>query len=471
MRPGANHRYGWGSEGLRSVRFRVIRLVLATAAACLAVALGNRGTPVAAQDDRLSTLDDRIIRICADLDLGGAITVLGPSGSDVNLVNSADWGRQIQMSHYSGPVPFLPPNGKHPTPTWAGLGWNPIQSGDCFGHRSRVVEHTNDGATLYVKCIPMQWPLENEPGECTYESWITLEGNTAHVRGRMVNQRTDHTQYTGRDQELPAVYTNGPWWRLMTYTGDAPYTGGELTQIPASMPWTAWLATEHWAALVDDAGWGLGIWEPTATRFLGGFAGEPGKGGPKDGPTGYIAPLQVEILDWNVVYEYEYTLIVGSLEEIRKHVTDHAGPSTPPSWRFEHDRQHWSYVNAVDAGWPIEGELNVLVEGDDPQLTGPTGFWRAEEAPRLVIEGAWQTTGALAQVFWSRHDREGLRDDQSGRFPVTADGQMRTYAVDLGASPEYRGAITGLRIDPVDAGGPGESVRIRSIGFEGPAGP
>ena len=67
------------------------------------------------------------------------------------------------MSYYAGPVPFTP-KGKQPAPQWRGLGWNPIQAGDHFGNASKVLEHRNDGKSIYVKCVPMQWPLDNEPG-------------------------------------------------------------------------------------------------------------------------------------------------------------------------------------------------------------------------------------------------------------------------------------------------------------------
>ena len=46
--------------------------------------------------------------------------------------------------------------------------------------------------------------LEDEPGECTFECWIQLDGATAKVRSRMVNHRSDTTQYAARQQELPA---------------------------------------------------------------------------------------------------------------------------------------------------------------------------------------------------------------------------------------------------------------------------
>ncbi|MBV9850350.1 MAG: hypothetical protein JO250_11805 [Armatimonadetes bacterium] len=410
----------------------------------------------------MSYLDDGRIRLGVDLGLGGAITYLSRAGSDVNVVNSFDWGRQIQMSFYSGPIPFTP-HGKQPQPAWAPLGWNPIQSGDAFGNRSRVIESRNDGREIYVKCIPMQWPLNNEPGECTFESWIRLDGDTARVRGRLVNHRADQTQYSGRGQELPAIYTNGPWYRLMTYTGDRPFTGDAVNQIPSKFPWPNWQATENWAALVNEAGWGLGVWEPGVTLFGGGFSGKPGTGGPKDDPTGYIAPVYEEILDHDIVYDFQYVLILGNLDEIRAYVYAHAPRPAPPDYRFQKDRQHWRYVNATDTGWPIRGELKVTLDQNDPQMIGPDGFWLAAQAPKLFLRAAFHTGSDSAQVFWKRFDAPDFSESQSLTFPILPDGRYHTYVVNLSASPEYRGAITGLRLDPEPAGRPGDFIRVQSI--------
>lgn len=417
--------------------------------------------------ERMSYIENDSIKLGINLEIGGAITYLAAKGGE-NLINSADWGRQIQMSHYSGPVPFEP-RGKKPRPDWAGLGWNPIQSGDCYGNKSKVLECKNDGTSIYVKCIPMQWPHNNEPGECEFECWIKLDGPAVHVRSRMVNHRIDHTQYDGRDQEQPAVYTNGPWWRLMTYKGDKPFSNGELALVPAKMPWSGWQATENWAALVNDAGQGLGIYTPGVQRYIGGFAGKPGKGGAKDGSTGYIAPLGEEILDWNVDTEYRYSLIVGSLEQIRKWVYTQPRPSAVPAWRFTNSRDHWYYRNMTDTGWPIKGCLDLRPGANDPQMMGPLGFWQAAEAPKLYIEGAWKSADAAVTVFWSRTDAE-MGDATSRTITVIPDGKMRVYEVNLAASPGYRGMITRLRIDPVASGKPGDQVQIRGIGFTNPNG-
>ena len=413
-------------------------------------------------------LDNGRVKIGIDLNLGGAITYFAPSGTDRNVVNSHDWGRQIQMSFYSGPTPFAP-NGKQPKPEWAGLGWNPIQSGDVFGNRARVLESRSDRRQLSVRSIPMHWPLDNEPSECTFESTIRLDGPVARVVSRLVNHRVDKTQYPARDQELPAVYTNGPYYHLMTYQGDEPFTGGALSEIQRmpspGFPWAGWQATENWAALVDDSGWGLGVYHPGLTHFIGGFSGTPGKGGPKDNPTGYIAPVQVEILDHDIVYEYHYDLILGTVAEIRDYVRSQAARRATPDYRFARDRQHWHYDNAVDGGWPIRGEIVVGVDQANPQIVGPDCFFLAAQAPKLRIEAAFRGAPGTARVYWKRYDAPTFAPKRSIAFPVPSSRGYTTYMIPLASSPEFRGAITGLRIDP-PGWRPGESIHIRRIAFE-----
>lgn len=422
----------------------------------------------------LSAIDNGVIRLGVNLDIGGAITWMSLADSEDNVINSADWGRQVQMSFYSGPNPFTP-EGVEYSEHWKGLGWNPIQSGDCYGFRSRVLEHTNDGRTIYTKCIPMHWPLKNYPGECTFEEWITLDGPAAIVRCRINNNRPDKTQYSGRDQECPAVYTNGPLYRLVTYSGDKPFTGDALREIipkganSGLFPWTGWSATENWAALLRDDDFGLGVWNEGAYHTIGGFAGKPGRGGPKDGPTGYISPLHVDILDWNIVYEYSYVLILGDLQQIREYVYQHAKRPEPPNYVFAKDRQHWTYVNAKDTGWPVQDELHVLPGENDPQMIGPLGFWKAEEAPVLYIRAAYAPGSGPAEVFFSTSEA-GFRPERSARFDTIPDGEYHTYAVDLSACPGYRGNITRLRFDPVGSGGEGQWVKVKSIGFREPEG-
>lgn len=434
-----------------------IGLVLA---GCLFISAG-------VQEDRIGYLDNGKIRLGVDLDLGGAITYLSKSGSDLNIVNSADWGREIQMSDYSGPVPFTP-TGKQPRQDWAQLGWNPIQCGDCYGNRSKLLEYRNNGREIFVRCTPMQWPLNNEPGECVFECTIKLDGQAALVTARLKNDRSDHTLYDARGQELPAIYTNGPWYRLMSYTGEAPFTGDTLTQGPSKFPWNGFSASENWAALVDDDDFGLGVWEPGTFSISGGFFGTPGSGGPKDGQTGYLAPNSVDIIDWNIDFEYRYALMVGTLTDIRSYVYRHSPRPKPAAFRFRRSREHWRYEGAVDAGWPIRSGLTISTTAPEAHLVGPSTFWKADEGPQAVIDASFDTNCDRVALQWTRFDSPGFDDTKGVDLPFFADGKFHRLVVDLSGSPEYHGSITGVRLvvrsKPLSHG----NVGLREVSFRHP---
>jgi hypothetical protein len=430
---------------------------------CLILAL----TFSAIAEDKIDYLDNGVIRIGINLDLGGSITYLADAKSKENIVNSFDWGRQIQQSYYSGPVPF-----QNPKPEWKGLGWNPIQSGDCYGNRSKILEHTNDGKTLYVKTVPMHWPLNNVPGECSMETWIELDASTAKIRCRLNNARSDKTAYGARSQELPAIYTVGTLWKLMTYTGAEPFTGGELERIKkiptgSSFPWAHFRATENWAALVNDKDWGLGVFTPGTFAYIGGFNGKENSGGIKDGPCGYIAPLQNEIIDHNIIYDYSYTLVLGNLSDIRAYAVQHK-PDARPDFRFAKDRQHWTLVHATDSGWPITEKWRVLFEKSDPQLIGPPGLWKAADAPVLFIRATTNAKKPAAQIYWQRVGDKNFGPKQCADFTLTADGVPHTYEIKLAESPEYTGSISQLRFDPVADGTVGEFIEVEYIGWKKP---
>ncbi len=72
-------------------------------------------------------------------------------------------------------------------------------------------------------------------------------------------------------------------------------------------------------AFVDDNKWGMGVYNPLCDSFLAGMSGVHGKES-FDTSTSYISPVKKEVLLKNSVYEYEYYIIIGTLEEIRSKV-------------------------------------------------------------------------------------------------------------------------------------------------------
>lgn len=413
------------------------------------------------RDEKMDYLDNGLVKIGVALDRGGSIGYFADVKKGDNVVNVHDFGRWIGQSYYAGPRPFGEPH-----PDWKNWPWNPVSAGDVYGHASNVREKRNDGKMLYVQTTPRQWALDGVAADCTFETWIKLDGRAVHIRNRLTNHRRDRTQYPAMDQELPAVYTIGKLHRLFTYDGDKPFTNAPLREIPkhesrdGKPRWSTFHATEHWAALVDDDDWGLGVFHPDVVRFLGRCYGEPNRGGPHNDSCGYLAPVREEILDHNIVYEYQYTLILDSLAAIRRHVRAHRPKSNLPDYRFDKDRQHWHFVNVADGGFPLDGSWRIQVEKDDPQLIGPETFWEATDVPKLYLRAAYRTKNKMAELFWQTAEQRAFAPERSVQFPIEPDGEFHTYEIDLSRLATYRGGITKVRLDPVQCGELREWVRI-----------
>jgi len=439
-------------------------LILGACVVLLTFAVGCVGQPAAD-----TFVENRHIRVGVNLKWGGAIThVSTPDGP--NIINSHDLGRQIQQSYYSGP-PNYRREGKEKSAHWASFPWNPIQTGDAFHNGSKVLEHRVGDGRLYVKTIPMLWPMNNDPAECIMETWITLDPDRPSFayRARLTNSRSDTTQYRGSSQEVPAIYTNGPWHRLMTYLGDKPFTGEPLTEVRndhrEGWPWVNYLPTEGWAALINEQGSGIGVIVPRPMEFHGGFAGKRGVGGEKDGPTGYMSPIATEILDHNIVYEYTCTFVVGKLEAIRAEAQRRA-PKSLPAWSFDKARQGWHYANGRDAGWPIGGR-GLTVKADAPGQTvrviGPLTFWRAADAPgvrlrvsvnapttiRVYWRGTPHPAASTRPSEWARWRNAWWDETRSAEVKVRP-GARQWVTVRLAGRAGYDGGVTGLALDLPD---------------------
>lgn len=418
---------------------RAVRLVLATLL-CAASA--------ARPESAMSWLENNAIRLGVDLDRGGAITWLS-TADGINRVNNHDNGRQIQISCYSGPVPYEVGDQK-PADHWKHLGWNPIQSGDDFGNGSEVLDHRNDGNEIYVKCHPLQWPLNHVPAECTFESWLTLDGPVVQARCRITNARTDTTHYAARAQEFPAVYLNGRFHRVATYTGARPFSGDAVTFIErkpsGGFPWSFWTATERWSALVDDDGEGVGLWQPHDCGFIGGFAGKPGGDDTKATSTGYLAAHFMATLDHDIVLDRRYELIVGSLDAIREHAGKrNAEEPLPTAWNFDQGRAGWHAKGVRDDGWRLNGGWHMRPEGTDPQLLSPVIAWPLTGDAAIEIELSVNPPQGFVDVFWRSAGDDTFKTAKTSRIPVADTPDFQLLRIPIHAPP---GILTQIRIDP-----------------------
>jgi hypothetical protein len=418
------------------------------------------------QTPDIQFIENAHIRVGITRKWGGAITHVSVPGGP-NIINSHDLGRQIQQSYYSGP-PNYQKAGKEKSKAWSAFPWNPIQTGDAYRNGSQVVDVRISGNSLYVKTIPMLWPMNNDPGECTMETWITLSKNSSAFtyKARLTNHRSDKTQYRGGAQEVPAVYVNGPYHRLMTYTGDKPFTGDALRELrndhKEDWPWVNSLPTEGWAALVNDAGTGIGVMVKSPLEFHGGYYGKRGVGGETDANTGYMSPIASEVLDHNVVFDYSAEFVVGTLDEIRAAAAKRR-PIGYPVWDFSERRSGWIYLTGTDAGFPLKGRgLGGTPEPglETLRLLGPYTFWQANKVKRVRLQISAKAPGSV-RVFW-----RGLPPDAASTKPslwagwretwfdqdrsVSATfmaGTKRWVDIDLSGNANYKGAICGLGLD------------------------
>jgi len=410
-------------------------------------------------------LDNGTITIGVDLNKGGTITYLRDNSDGQDMVNDYDPGREIQQSYYCGPTPYDPYGNQHPS--WSNWSWNPVAAGDCYWNWSTLLNWSNDGQTIYTETRPKQWALNNVDTECTMEQWITLDGNIVTVRCRLNNQRTDLTFYGGYPQELPAVYTNYPFRYLYSYTGDTPFTGDSISYIPDpcgfgnAPPWATFYATESWSAMVDDNsgnGFGLGVYHPGMHTFNGGYHGSGGSN-----RTGHMSPVKREHLDYNIVYEHEYYLIIDDLTGIRNWIYQHR-PDQRPNYVFRQNRQSWLHISTTDNGWPVNDYWRVNLNMADPYVVGPYGYWDAADVPIIYIRARYNlfTASPLAQLFYLPAD-DPTYVGHAVSFNIISDGQYHTYAVDMSSQVDYSGKIQQIRFDPIPGGVAGEYVDIEFI--------
>jgi len=271
--------------------------------------------------DTATTIDNGILTLKIDTTRGGAISWLSKSGTARSIVNISDEGRYIQQSYYAGKS--LDRKAEGQSAHWSPWSWNPIQVGDYNRNRAKILALKKRGNELCVKCIPMQWDMNNKPAEAEMEQWTTLKGSVLKVHNKLTCHRTDQIYGDSiiNDQELPAVYPVSALKNLYTYQGAAPFTNAPLDN-PAVVNLSSGFwgiypsVSEHWMAFVDDNHWGMAIYNPACTRFLAGMAGKSG-GEATDKSTSYIAPVKKAMLTKNCVYEYDYYVIIGTLKEIR----------------------------------------------------------------------------------------------------------------------------------------------------------
>lgn len=279
--------------------------------------------------DKILEIKNKKVCLRQDLTRGGAIYYISKSDTCRNIVNIYDEGRYIQQSYYAGYS--LDRRAEGQAEVWCPWTWNPIQVGDNVYNRAKILDHWQKGNETYVKCIPMQWDMTNVPAEAVMEQWTSLDGCVVKVRNRLTCHRTDRLYGEGMTlaQEIPAVWLISALKNLYAYFGDKPFENEpfkqvEVRQLIMNNPdhfWGIYVnVPENWMAFTDDSGWGIAVYTPSACGFMAGRYESFLQGDEHHVASSYIAPVRFEALMKNSVMEYDYYLVIGSLEKMRKEI-------------------------------------------------------------------------------------------------------------------------------------------------------
>jgi hypothetical protein len=253
-----------------------------------------------------SFLSNGQITLGVRADSGACIDYFSRTAPAQNVINSYDRGRFIQQSYYGD----LDGSSWMDQP-WS---WNPIQGGSANGQPSTLLEFANMATVIYAKTMPKRWSTGADAPHVTMEEAIELSGNYAHVHYRMIY--TGSMSQDPRDQELPAVFVDRNLGTLVYYKGQAPWTGAPLTRIiPADRNGYDRI-DENWAAYLNAAGWGVGVYVPGVDRIT--FYLHNGKTGPGGDGCSYFAPIATFPVTMGLVFEYHVYLTLGTADQIRQ---------------------------------------------------------------------------------------------------------------------------------------------------------
>ena len=267
-------------------------------------------------------ITDGKYKLGVKLTWGGGISYLEDlSDGDAslsNLLNEHDTGRLVQQSYYgTNKAPYE--CGTYNGQTW---GYNPVQGGDQYNNRSKLVDFKVEEGAIYVKCRPLDWAKNGEYTPSYMENTYALRKGYIEVNNRF----TDFSGYTHRaaHQELPAFYTVSYLSECVCYTGKDAWSDGALTVKPDLPFWAgnadAYLkleSKETWCVWRATGGYGVGVYTPIAEILLVGRYAYNGSKDSKNNATNYVAPLITKTLKSYEPFEYTYYVTTGSTDGIR----------------------------------------------------------------------------------------------------------------------------------------------------------
>jgi len=431
-----------------------------------------------------------------------------------NLVNQHDTGRLIQQSYYgTDAIPGVYESGSFDgKDTWP---YNPVQGGDKYGNKSRLVDLEVTENSIYVKAQPQDWAQDGKITPSYMENVYKLTDDYIEVDNRFVDfSGWTHTAY---GQELPAFYTVSYLDTYYFYNGEKPWTGDELTVKPDLPFWgntggdsskcNFYLRnnnSETWSAWVNGkTNWGIGLYTPNIDRLKAGRHEFNGSKDANNNATNYIAAYNKILLTSFVPVEYSYLITTGTVEEIREVFTENKDFADNASLNVNRTstRLPSGYLNYKDLDFtdPNTGEVfytlkNTKVSYDEEKkatvltATGSSPYATiaymasyekllAENYTSLVIEYMVPTTNKeksskCIPEFYVYTGSTSMSASQSNKAVYSPpsnyviDGEYHRMEVPLSSLEYWSGDINRIRFDFFSKCSKGDMIYIKSISLK-----
>ena len=441
---------------------------------------------------------------------GGGISYILDKNANVpglsNLINQHDTGRLVQQSYYgTGPIEGVYDPGTFLDHVWV---YNPVQGGDRFMTKSRLVDVTVGEDSVYIKTQPKDWGNNGLLLPCYMENKYTIYEDRIQVDNRFVDFSGFVHPYGL--QELPAFYTVSYLDSLVYYNGREPWTDAGLIVNSSLTDWTKSDNkgpntfdiirgnTETWAAFVNlDVDFGIGVYTPNYEVLNAGRYEYDGTKDSMADPTNYIAPRSnLRIVKYEAL-EYSYLIASGSVSEMREvfkankdftfnpklTLMGMADAGTDELYDFtnvdftkegseklfynlhntvvSYDEQagcvKFEVTEAYDVycGISLDNNSAEEMEADEYQVV---------EIEYMVPKSNSQIANTM-ELFLAAGDVSSAAAENSVFVSYVTDGNFHTARINLTAKEVWHGTIHMLRLDYFTDCKEGDVFYIRSMGF------
>lgn len=431
-------------------------------------------------------LDNGKVKVGIRKRYGAAPCYVSFSGSNYNLINNTDHGRQNQVTWYGGPAGNYCQNGKCPTQYWPGMGYNPIQVGSWNHKPSPVLKFGMQNGVIYTQTHMVLWPLDNELSDCKIEQWVRLNDWAIEVFTRSTFTRTDGTFYEVSQQEHPCMMGNGSRRRVHFYNGNNPYandgtnlsTGVETgadgqERINEQTPFHL---TEPWIAIeYENAGY-MGLYSEDCHRVTNTqYDRHLLETDEFSSACTYTSNVPMKFIDQFGVYFMRHAFILSpttsGLNKIREYVYSQPRQVRPDfSFTVANGRNGWIINKGHDQKEPFVSDVwRVVFHNREGSVRSPVRSWRATDFNVVKIQMAYTGSRPKLNFMWllggqkpagfnpDRPQQETLRwpggsrasavfDDQNIQFDVIGDGVERVYSVYVGNKAGWRQIIQELEV-------------------------